>query len=268
MLKNHKHFCFFIKMFFSTLFKRNKRSSPSALTNKLKFLGVDMHNHLLPGIDDGCETVEDSIYLMEGLQELGFQKMIFTPHVMEGIYPNNVRTITEAKYKLSNEIMKHPFLNTISLETSAEYMIDGGFPKLLKSNQLSPIRDKYVLIEMSYMSESRNLFQAIFEIQSQGYIPVLAHPERYNYYQNDREKFKKIKDAGCLLQLNLLSISRYYGSEIRESATELIKMGMYDFVGTDLHHAKHLEALCNLVVKYPVEKILSKCNIKNISLLE
>lgn len=256
-------FCYFIEMFLSNLFKRDTKNKPSLVRDKLRFLGVDMHNHILPGLDDGSASIEESLRLLQGLKELGYDKFICTPHVMEGIYSNNVDTIGLAKNHLQTELLKHPTLGTIQLESSAEYMLDGGFSELIKTDQLCAMPEGYVLIEMSYMSESSSLFQVIFDLQAKGYKPILAHPERYGYYHKQTEIFKKIKDAGCFLQLNLLSISRYYGVEVRKVATALIKQGMYDFAGTDLHHAKHLNALHLLVDKYPVEEILKKCNLKN-----
>src|SRR5690606_32625210 len=122
---------------------------------------------------------------------------------------------------------------------AAEHMIDDGISSLIAKDNLSVMPGGYVLIEMSYLAESKALFQTILDIQNLGYKPILAHPERYNYYHYTFNMYKQIKDAGCLLQLNLLSISRYYGTDVKVAALTMIKSGMYDFVGTDLHHEKH-----------------------------
>lgn len=248
------------------LFKLNRWNKFPSARDKLKFLGVDMHNHLLPGLDDGSKSLEDSFKLLSGLQELGLEQFICTPHVMEGVYPNNVDSIFSVRDSFNTYLSTHGIETKVA--SSAEYMIDSSLRKLIDTDQLCVIAGEYVLVEMSYLAESRELFQIIFDIQKKGYKPILAHPERYSYYHNRKDVFRKIKDAGCYLQLNLLSISRYYGAEVRSVASQLIKSGMYDFVGTDLHHDKHLIALNSLLEKYPVERMLKNCNLKNRTLLD
>ena len=125
-----------------------------------------------------------------------------------------------------------------------------------------------MLIEMSYLSESKALFQIIKKIQDKGYQPILAHPERYNYYHTNFKIYQDIKMAGCMLQLNLLSISRYYGEHVKTAAIMLIKEGLYDLLGTDMHHEKHLTAIRQVVNKYDVKDLLSSCAIKNATLFD
>lgn len=252
--------------FLDKLFHTGKSKSKVKVLNKLAFLEVDMHNHLLPGIDDGCQSVEESIHLFKGLKNLGFSSFICTPHVMEGMYENNKYTIAKAQATLQKDAAKD--LEEIKIYSAAEHMIDGGLTRKIEKDDLHVMPGGYVLIEMSYLSESNALFQVIYDIQDLGYKPILAHPERYNYYHQNFDTYKKIKNAGCCLQLNLLSISRYYGTEVKVAALTMIKSGMYDFVGTDMHHAKHLAALEEVVDKYPVRDLLGTCNILNPTLLD
>ncbi|WP_434413983.1 tyrosine-protein phosphatase [Sphingobacterium thalpophilum] len=251
--------------FFSKLFKTTRSSSVRPLA-QMEFLGVDMHNHLLPGIDDGSQSVKDSIVYIQELQRLGLKKFICTPHIMAGVHPNDKMSIDAAHANLTKGLRDRGLETDIF--AAAEHMIDDGLPTLLRQDDLCVIPGGYVLIEMSYLSESKALFHTILAIQKLGYKPVLAHPERYNYYHSNFNIYKQIKDAGCLLQLNLLSLSRYYGVDCKAIAMTLLKSGMYDFAGTDLHHERHLEALKNIAEKYPVRDMLRTSPILNESLLD
>ncbi len=251
--------------FFSKLFGRSQSEAKVRTLGKLAFLEVDMHNHLLPGIDDGSQSVEQSLTLIKGLHGLGFEKFICTPHIMDGVHPNTKSTIAGAYEGLNQQLRNGG--SKVEIYAAAEHMIDEGLDKLIEKDNLCVMPGGYVLIEMSYLSESKALFQTIADIQKLGYKPILAHPERYNYYHYNFDMYKQIKDTGCLLQLNLLSISRYYGTEVKVAALTMIKSGMYDFVGTDTHHEKHLAALQDVVAKYPVRDLLKTCNIQNASLL-
>lgn len=252
--------------FFSKLFGKGQSEAKVRTMGKLAFLEVDMHNHLLPGIDDGSKSVEQSMGLIKGLNTLGFEKFICTPHIMAEVHPNTKSTIAAAHNLLSTELKRVG--SKVDIMPAAEHMIDEGLDTLIKKDNLSVMPGGYVLIEMSYLQESKALFQTILDVQNLGYKPILAHPERYNYYHYNFDMYKQIKDAGCLLQLNLLSISRYYGTEVKVAALTMIKSGMYDFVGTDTHHEKHLTALQEVVAKYPVRDLLKTSPIKNAELLD
>lgn len=251
--------------FLTNLFKHKKSSSVRPLA-QLEFLEVDMHNHLLPGIDDGSSSVKNSISYIQALQRLGLKKFICTPHIMAGVHPNNRSTIDEAQVALVKGLKDSG--NDTPIFAAAEHMIDDGLNSLIKQDELCVMPGGYVLIEMSYLSESKALFHTILAIQKLGYKPILAHPERYNYYHSNFNIYKQIKDAGCLLQLNLLSLSRYYGVDVKSIAMTLLKSGMYDFVGTDLHHERHLEALQKIAEKYPVREMLKTSPILNQSLAD
>lgn len=241
--------------------KEPKALDISKIANKLAFLEIDMHNHLLPGIDDGSKSVEDSLELIMGMQNLGLNRFICTPHIMQGVHENTSLTIESAKDQLIHYLNQKN--NTATIFGAAEHMIDDHLQELVKQNNLSAMPGGYVLIEMSYLAESSALLQTIYDIQDLGYKPILAHPERYNYYHYNFDKYNKIKETGCLFQLNLLSISRYYGVEVKSTALTLLKSGMYDFVGSDVHHTKHLKALQEVVAKYPIEDMLKHCTILN-----
>lgn len=215
------------------------------------FLQIDMHSHLIPGIDDGSQSAEDSIRFIEALRSLGWRGFVTTPHILSDLYPNTPITIEKA-YAPLKSLIKEEFL----LEYAAEYMVDEYFEQIIKSEKPLTFNQNHVLIEMSYLAESRNLKDVIFSLRIKGFQPVLAHPERYNFYHRDLSVLADLKDMGCYFQLNLLSLSGYYGSSVQKVAMKLLAEKQYEFAGTDLHHDRHLAALQELT-KHPIMQQLS-----------
>ena len=207
---------------------------------------IDIHSHLLPGIDDGAATINESIKLIKGLEKIGFAKFITTPHVMGEVW-NNSRASIEEKYTDTVSKLTVPDIES-RFKTAAEYMIDGEFRELFKNEPLLALKDNYVLVEMSYLNPPFQLIEILYELQECGYQPVLAHPERYNFYHNSLSEYKKLKKVGCLFQLNILSTVGYYGKNVSKISEELIENGLIDFVGSDVHHYKHLEYLKKKVI--------------------
>lgn len=201
---------------------------------------VDIHSHLLPGIDDGAKDMKDSLKLIKTMRSYGIKNFITTPHVLGDVYPNSSTTIL-SKLSEVNKALKEEGIEDVNIRAAAEYMLDEQFVELLKNDDILTLKDNYILVEMSYFSAPLNVYEILFEIQLKGYKPILAHPERYNYYHNDIDSYYKLKTAGCLFQLNLLSLSPHYGKNIQEITKKLIKLNLYDFVGTDTHHNNHLE---------------------------
>lgn len=201
---------------------------------------IDIHSHLLPGIDDGARTFEDTHQLVQLLQGFGISEFVTTPHVTQHVWDNTREGIlSKATTTVAALQTKHI---TVPFRAAAEYLMDDSFERLFKSNSLLTLKDNYVLVEMSYINPPMQLYAILFELQVAGYIPVLAHPERYLFYQNNFNEFMKLKKAGCLFQLNLLSVVGYYGDDVAKVAEQLLKKGMYDFVGSDVHHLRHIAA--------------------------
>lgn len=201
---------------------------------------VDIHSHLLYGIDDGAKTFEDTLKLTKALQDFGFSQFITTPHVMHYVWENSTYKIKEKEVLTISELDEHQI--KIPFSAAAEYMLDDNFSKLFKSEKLLTLQQNYVLVEMSYINAPIQLYSFLFDLQVAGYIPVLAHPERYLFYHSNFEEYLKLKKAGCLFQLNLLSTVGYYGNEIAKISEKLLQKGMYDFVGSDVHHKNHVAA--------------------------
>ncbi|MCC6287134.1 MAG: histidinol phosphatase [Chitinophagaceae bacterium] len=223
------------------MFSFFKKKQP-VFSGDLSILHTDMHSHLLPGIDDGSPDTDTSIKLIEGLMELGYKKFITTPHLMIDLYPNNRQTITSAYNKLTAELEKRKM--NVEIKAAAEYFLDDHFDSLLeKKEPLLTIKDNLVLVEFSFASIPYDYKQKIFQIQLNGYKPVLAHPERYIYLHTKPEIYEELRDLGCLFQINLLSLIGYYGKSIAQAADRLIKKKQIELLGTDLHHDRHLNNL-------------------------
>ncbi|MES2618602.1 MAG: CpsB/CapC family capsule biosynthesis tyrosine phosphatase [Bacteroidota bacterium] len=202
----------------------------------------DMHNHLLFGIDDGSKTIEQSLEMARKFVDLGYKKTISTPHVMFPYYPNDA-TIVRGKLA---ELQKALVENDIALETecAAEYYMDEVFlEKIRNKESLLTFNGNHLLIETSFLNQPVFFSQLMFEVKTQGYLPVYAHPERYVYLQKDYELIEKIADDGLLFQINLLSLSGYYSPQAKKLAEWMIEHGYYHFLGTDAHHIKHLNSL-------------------------
>jgi len=215
---------------------------------------VDIHSHLLPGIDDGATDMDTSIALLLKMASYGIKNFITTPHVLGSVYPNSSEVIKQKLAAVKKELEKRE-IKGISIQAAAEYMLDGEFSALLDQKDILVLKDNYILVEMSYFSAPINLYELLFKIQLKGYKPILAHPERYNFYHTDFKNYYKLKQAGCLFQLNLLSLTDQYGKGVQKTSEKLLKENLYDFVGTDTHHQNHLELLPKIGTKKTLEKI-------------
>ncbi len=201
---------------------------------------IDIHSHLLPGIDDGAKTFQDTLRLTKALQAIGVSEFITTPHIIQHVWDNTGDEIQSKKAETILQLEKNEII--VPFRAAAEYLMDDQFVRLFEAGQLLTLKDNYVLVEMSYINAPIQLYSILFDLQVAGYIPVLAHPERYLFYQNNFNEYAKLKKAGCLFQLNLLSIVGYYGAGITKTAEQLLQKGMYTYVGSDVHHNNHIKA--------------------------
>ena len=237
-----------------------KPTATPAAAPTLSALQADMHSHLLPGLDDGAETVEHSLDLLRALRDLGFRKLVMTPHIMGDFYKNTPEGI-RAALRCLQEAAAAAGLGDVALDCAAEYYLDEFLGRKLAdgTEMLTFGGDKrYLLFETSYMNEPLNLYEIIFELKAQGYRPVLAHPERYTYFYGRFEEVKKLRtDHGVLLQVNLNSLAGYYSPMAKRVAEQLIDQGLVDFAGTDTHHLRHTETLLRRTLPSSyIEKLL------------
>jgi tyrosine-protein phosphatase YwqE len=220
-----------------SIFKKRAHQPPD-----LSGLVTDMHSHLIPGIDDGATDTANSIELINGLRELGYQKFITTPHILWDIFKNNKATINPAFENLKTALVQSNI--NVPIKFAAEYFLDYHVDELIEDEiPLLTLKDNWVLVEFSFVSAPLDLKDKLFSLQMSGYQPVIAHPERYTYFGRTKEKYEELKEAGHFLQVNLLSLAGYYGRIPQEIAMMLVKNKLVDFLGTDLHHTRHLHAI-------------------------
>jgi len=235
-----------------------------ALTNNDWFT-VDFHSHLIPGIDDGAGSTDESLEIITSLRSIGIKKIITTPHISMK-YPN-----TREKILSSFEILKAAVIKQnidIEMEVAAEYMIDEGFQNLLKSGKLMTFGNNYVLIELATFSPYPALPDFLFEMQCNGYNIVLAHPERYLYWQNNFEPLRKLKDRELYFQMNILSLTKIYSADIYKMALHLVKEKMIDFIGTDIHNIESIPLIKNTLTTKMFLDMGRTGQIKNNSVLK
>lgn len=223
---------------------------------------TDIHSHLIPSIDDGVQSTNESIRVIKALKQLGYRRLITTPHVMSHRFPNNKQTIAQGLSRLRHAIEKENI--AIDIEVSAEYYFDDHFLSLIINDDLIPIGGKYILFEFSYAKEAVNVESAVHRLIAQGYQPILAHPERYLYlHERSLSKYKKLKEYGLLFQININSLGGYYSKPVQKIATKLSESGMVDFIGSDTHGMRHVEALTKNIQSKAYKNLCANNTILN-----
>ena len=243
--------------FLKNLFSTDKRSEPL----DLGLIGTDMHSHLVPGIDDGADSLESSIELIKGMKTLGYKKLITTPHIQGEFYTNTPETILPGLERVKRELDKQNI--DIEMQAAAEYLIDDKFEEKYKSGSLLTFGKKHLLVEMSYFNEHPNLKQYLFDLQIEGYKIILAHPERYSYWFRNFRKYEEMKDRGILFQININSLAGYYSGEVKKMAETFIDKNMVDLAGSDMHNLHYLEALQNARYEKYLKKLVDSGRLIN-----
>lgn len=222
---------------------------------------TDIHSHLIPSIDDGVKTLDESISIIKELHSLGYKKIITTPHIMSHRFPNTKESITIGYNQVKEELKKQNI--DIIFEMAAEYYYDEHFIELIRAKDLLTFGDNYVLFEFSYTTKPFGIEQVIFELLSAGYKPVLAHPERYSYYSSDLTKYNSLKDLGLFFQINLNSLNSFYGKKPKKAAEYLVDNHLVDFVGSDIHAMKYFDSLKDFTQTSKLKEVFEKNQIKN-----
>jgi protein-tyrosine phosphatase len=234
----------------------------AALFPGFTWLSQDIHSHILPGIDDGSPDIDTSLQILRSLSDAGIKKFICTPHVIGDMYRNTPETINDALSKLQKAVSQNGM--SVEISAAAEYMLDDHFMELLrKKESLQKLTKNYILTELSYSTAPEKLEEISFEINTNNYQPIMAHPERYPYYHHNYEAYSRLKELGFLLQVNLLSLTGYYGKTVAKAAKYILDNNLADFVGTDLHHFNHLNVLTDtksiqLFEKYLGDKVYNE----------
>ncbi|MHC5354592.1 tyrosine-protein phosphatase [Myroides sp. LJL115] len=206
---------------------------------------IDIHSHLLFGIDDGAKSLQDTKDIITSMKNLGFEQAIATPHTTPLVWDNTKEQILNKHQEVCDLLQEHS--QSVKLRVASEYLMDESFLQRMQQEKLLCIHDNYVLVEMSYMNPPIQLLDILYELNKQGYQIVLAHPERYNFYHQNTAMYHRLKKAGCLFQMNLLSVTGYYGSHVLEAANFLLKENLIDFTGSDIHHQKHIASFASKV---------------------
>jgi len=225
---------------------------------------VDIHSHLLPGIDDGVKSITESIELIKRLKGLGYKKLITTPHIKADFFPNTKQIINE-KLNDVKSILKEQNIEII-LEASAEYYLTAEFLMLLEDNDLLPFMDHYILFETPCNLRPIFLEETIERIYEKGYIPVLAHPERYKYLHGNINRYKALKAKGVLFQVNLKSLESK-SKAIREATLSLLQSGLVDFMGSDAHKMRDITLLEKVLQSREYQRIIKNNTLQNNNLL-
>ncbi|AFL83554.1 capsular polysaccharide biosynthesis protein [Belliella baltica DSM 15883] len=235
------------------IFRRSK-SNNSQENLRLDWMQIDMHSHLIPGIDDGAKTLEQSIELIQRLKGYGIKKIITTPHIMWEFYKNTPEIITNGIKALQEELSNQEI--DIEILGAAEYYLDEFFfEKIKKGEQLLTVSDNLILVETGFIEKPAILLETLFELELQHYKPILAHPERYFYLLNDKKLVQDLLDREVYFQINLLSLTGFYSKESRVFAETLIDENRIKLVGTDCHNGKYLDALETLPQSKYYEKL-------------
>jgi len=237
--------------------KNNAANHPKDFSS----VAVDMHSHLIPGLDDGVNSIEESLNLIRKFKALGYRKLITTPHILVDYYKNTPETIQNGLSEVKEAISKEGI--DIEIEAAAEYMLDDGFQNKLKARQLIPINNKYILIELPVFNEPPQLLNVIFDLQIEGFEVILAHAERYVYWYKDLNKFQLLKDRNVYFQLNAVSLSGFYPSPVKNLAEKLIELQMIDFLGSDMHNHNYMDAFEASLLSKSMSLLLSSGALKN-----
>ncbi len=247
--------------FFSKIFGiKQKQSEP----RDLSALVTDVHSHLIPGIDDGAKSLDESIQLILGLQDMGYKKIITTPHIMYDYYRNDKEIILSGLERLREALKLHKI--NIKIDAAAEYYLDDHFEKLIADKDLLTFGKKMVLFELSFFEEPKLLDKLIFDMQLNGYKPVLAHPERYTYWHKNLKRYEELHEKGVLLQVNLGSIACIYGPEVSKISQFLAEKNMISLLGSDTHHMMHIQMFRALKTNPLINRLLNDDKLLNASL--
>lgn len=242
------------------LFSKRKETIPI-----FESLGTDIHCHLVPGVDDGSKNYEESIECIRRMYEVGYRKMYITPHFQYPRYQNDEDDI-KSRFE---ELKKHVEQAGVEMQlagVAGEYRIDDAFQKRIEDARFLKIGGKYVLVELSLHQQRMGIEETIFDLQTKGYEVILAHPERYPYLGATSPMLERLKEQDVYFQINVLSLSGFYGEMSRKIGYELVNRGWVELLGTDMHNTRYAQALMDASRDKKLAKLLDKCEFMNCKL--
>lgn len=221
---------------------------------------IDFHTHILPNLDDGAKSIEETFTLIKEAKEAGFTKIISTTHYFEGYYESNN---IERKTWIDNLNSK---IEDVKLYLGNEIFISDKIIEFIKENKAATIgNSKYVLFELPMNNKPMNLKETIYKLQDAGYVPIIAHPERYAYIQENPNLLVDLIEMGALFQANYGSIIGVYGNKPKEAIKKLLKNNMIHFLGTDVHRPNSIYVKMPLILS-ELKKVISEDTFKKLSL--
>lgn len=226
----------------------------------LSAIGVDLHSHLLPALDDGSQEMHETVRMLTGLKELGYRKVITTPHNQADYYENPSEIILAKLDVVRKHLSNIGF--DIEIEAASEYYFDYKFLDRIRRKELLTFGDNYVLFELSPTLKPMNFETIVFEMQMAGYRPVLAHPERYGYFHH-KEAYHELSDKGILLQMNIHSLSSSISAPIRKAAISLIEDELVTFAGSDTHSYQNIQIIQSLFGNHHLIKLVNSERLFN-----
>ena len=242
---------------FDFLFRNNrrKRETPNPI---FEVLGTDMHCHLVPGVDDGSKSTDETLACLQDMREVGFNKVICTPHFQFPRFPNEENDIKHLYDLLNKDVRKSTEIEGLELVgCGGEYRIDSGFNDRMEKNRFLLGGGKYLLVELSLHQQIVGIEETLFNLQMKNYEIILAHPERYPYFSSQSSHYTRFKEMGIYFQVNILSMSGFYGELPRRKAYEMLDAGMVEFLGTDTHNTLYTQALMDATHDRKIEKYLA-----------
>ncbi|MBK6830424.1 MAG: capsular biosynthesis protein [Flavobacteriales bacterium] len=246
---------------FRSLFGKKEEAMPPA---DLSVLRCDVHSHFIPGIDDGAQTLEQSMEMLTAMRELGYRKVVTTPHSMADGYKNTPDIILGGLAKVRAEVARIGL--DIEVDAAAEYYLDHELERKVTEKEVLTFGDNLLLFELPFLSEPQVLLSVIFLMQTAGYKPVLAHPERYSFWYNDFSKYERLKERGVLFQLNMIALAGAYGPQAKQISEKLIDVGAYELIGSDCHSMGHVEAMKHTLTRPYLHKLIASGKLLNVGL--
>ncbi len=217
---------------------------------------TDIHSHLVPGVDDGAKNTDTALFLIGKMKEWGIKHIVTTPHRTDEVFENDPESISPYYNKVKNNVaIQYP---DMTFTHSFEYRLDEGFMRLRDEEKLVPFGDNYLLVENSFIQPLWNLDELLYSLRLKGYKPILAHPERYTYYLNNKKAYEELHESGCLFQVNLLSLAGTYGKEVQNLTLWFLEKGYLDFLSTDLHHRQHAALIDEFLKSSAYKKLLPR----------
>ncbi|MBQ2164982.1 MAG: hypothetical protein II559_02300 [Muribaculaceae bacterium] len=223
------------------------------------FYTTDVHSHILPGVDHGSQSVEESLEMLQAQLDMGISHVMCTSHVTAETFENTPESLTAAYEELKNAIAREGL--PINIYVSAEYRIDEYWTQEYEAGHLLPLPGNHVLLENSFAQELIGIDNMMFELQVKGYRPILAHPERYRYYNDRRDRYKTLHNASVKFQINILSLAGYFGKGARERALWLIQNNLCDMLGSDMHNMEHAQIIKEYIGSRDWRKLCDKYNL-------